>query len=473
MISLKNEMAVMKTNAEDIRKSTSDLRHEDKKMLNEIEQMKHVQNDTSETIINVQHEHKRMLNEIKQMKHEHNNTSEMIINVQHEHDKMLSEIEQKMKINQNDTSEMIVNVQHEYKTIVSEIAQKMKYNHNVTSERIVNVQDYLLNVNNSVDLLRNHTEKINAKYGIQENRTRELSIQQEKIESRLNELHNNQRQLSETQGMIANHSKNTLEKILKMREDLEGNITSMVSYLTLTRQDFPDSQTSRPSTSTGTTTKPTSTPLRRPMDCYDLYTSGNTRSRVYTVYPWGATKQSVSVYCEMDVMPGGWTVFQRRGIDKSVLFNRTWLEYKKGFGSIYTDFWLGNEVIHQMTTIGSNKLYIQLKDTSLRSFHARFESFSIGPETDKYRLHVAGKFSGNMTYDYVTSGSYILNGQPFATPDRPDTSHCATRLAGGWWFHGCEYVYLNGPFNSRYWVWKGSINYYNLLEYTSMMMTRG
>ncbi|XP_062593962.1 ficolin-1-like [Saccostrea cucullata] len=175
----------------------------------------------------------------------------------------------------------------------------------------------------------------------------------------------------------------------------------------------------------------------------------------------------------MGVSPGGMSVFQRRGIDKSVLFNRTWHEYKYGFGNLSTDFWLGNEVIHQLTAIDSNKLYIELKDTSLRSFHARYESFSIGPETDEYRLHVAGNFSGNVTHDYVTRGSYILNGQPFVTPDRPDQAQCASRLDGGWWFNACENVYLNGPFNTDYWVWKGSVDEYHYLEYTAMIITRG
>ncbi|XP_061195811.1 coiled-coil domain-containing protein 158-like isoform X1 [Saccostrea echinata] len=212
MINVKNEMAAMKNNAEEVRKSTDDLRHEDKKMLNEIEKMKH----------------------------DHNDTSERIMNVQHEYDKMLSEIEQKMKINQNETSETIGNVQHEYKTMFSEIGQRMKYNQNATSERIVNVQNDLLNVNNSVGFLRNFTDKVYAKYGIQENKMRDLSTVQEKIQSTLGELRNeDQRILSETQRIIANRSENTFEKNLKMREDLERNITCMVNNMTgpLERQD--------------------------------------------------------------------------------------------------------------------------------------------------------------------------------------------------------------------------------------------
>ncbi|XP_062571103.1 target of Nesh-SH3-like isoform X1 [Saccostrea cucullata] len=181
MINVKNEMAAMKTNAAEIRKSYDDLRDEDKKMLNEIEQMKH----------------------------DHNDTSVSLMNVHHEYNKKLSEMEQMMKINHNDTS-----------------------------KKIVNVRNDLLNVTKSVGLLRNYTDEIKAQYDIQEKRMKKLFKKQEKIQSSLGDLHNEDKKiLSETQRMIANHSKNTYEKIWKMKEDLEQNITSMINKLPLTKQD--------------------------------------------------------------------------------------------------------------------------------------------------------------------------------------------------------------------------------------------
>jgi len=53
--------------------------------------------------------------------------------------------------------------------------------------------------------------------------------------------------------------------------------------------------------------------------------------------------------CDMDDAGGGWTIIQRR-FDGSLDFDRSWREYKRGFGQWQCDsvgeLWLGNEQIH-------------------------------------------------------------------------------------------------------------------------------
>uniref|UniRef100_A0A8C2I6J4 Fibrinogen C-terminal domain-containing protein n=1 Tax=Cyprinus carpio TaxID=7962 RepID=A0A8C2I6J4_CYPCA len=81
----------------------------------------------------------------------------------------------------------------------------------------------------------------------------------------------------------------------------------------------------------------------KPVDCSDVYKSGRILSGIYSIYPAGDIP--VWVYCEM--ISGGkyedngaWTVIQRR-MDGSVNFYRPWDQYKRGFGNVEGEYWLG------------------------------------------------------------------------------------------------------------------------------------
>lgn len=46
-----------------------------------------------------------------------------------------------------------------------------------------------------------------------------------------------------------------------------------------------------------------------------------------------------------------WTIIQRR-FNGTIDFYRNWNNYKNGFGDLRSEFWLGNEKIHQLTNQG-------------------------------------------------------------------------------------------------------------------------
>lgn len=69
-----------------------------------------------------------------------------------------------------------------------------------------------------------------------------------------------------------------------------------------------------------------------PRDCSDYNVMEARKNGVYRVTP-DPRNGTFEVFCDMESYGGGWTVIQQR-LDGSVSFNRTWMEYKKGFGNL-------------------------------------------------------------------------------------------------------------------------------------------
>ena len=125
-------------------------------------------------------------------------------------------------------------------------------------------------------------------------------------------------------------------------------------------------------------------------DCAAYYKKGERRSGVYKIEP--DDQGSFNVFCDMKTSGGGWTVFQRR-MDGSVNFYRGWNDYKKGFGNLKSEFWLGLDKIHRLTSAKRNILRIDMEDTKKNKRYAEYGKFSVANEKQKYKLTV-GKYSG-------------------------------------------------------------------------------
>ncbi|XP_078614854.1 microfibril-associated glycoprotein 4-like isoform X1 [Branchiostoma floridae x Branchiostoma japonicum] len=177
-------------------------------------------------------------------------------------------------------------------------------------------------------------------------------------------------------------------------------------------------------------------------DCAAYKASGQT-SGVYRV---GSLPSGVQAYCDMETAGGGWTVVQRRQ-DGSVPFNRTWEEYKLGFGDPGGEYWLGNENIHLLTNQKEYLLRVELQDWEGNQTFAEYSTFRVSGESDGYRLHISG-YSG--TAGDSMTGRPSNNGQRFSTVDRDNdasSGSCSQRYGqGGWWFNKCGYSYLNGRY---------------------------
>ncbi|XP_078660007.1 uncharacterized protein LOC144904745 [Branchiostoma floridae x Branchiostoma belcheri] len=190
------------------------------------------------------------------------------------------------------------------------------------------------------------------------------------------------------------------------------------------------------------TTSPSPPPTTIPgfTGCDEYYASGQNQSGVF---PLALNSTRMEVYCDMDTEGGGWTVIQRRQ-NGSVPFDRTWEEYKHGFGNKNGEYWLGNENIQLLTNLKKHSLRIDLEDWDGNKGYALYNIFRVSDEADGYRLHISG-YSG----DAGDSMDYN-NGMMFSTVDRDndpwggDCSH--TRGQAGWWFRTCSWAHLNGPY---------------------------
>ena len=127
-------------------------------------------------------------------------------------------------------------------------------------------------------------------------------------------------------------------------------------------------------------------------NCAEVYKSGKKVSGVYKIDPDGLGE--FEVFCDQKTAGGGWIVFQARR-DGSVDFFRRWDDYKRGFGNLNGEFWLGLDKIHRLTVSSSNKLRVDLEDIEGNTVYAEYASFAVTSERAKYQLSLGG-YSGRI-----------------------------------------------------------------------------
>ncbi|XP_051526890.1 angiopoietin-2-like [Myxocyprinus asiaticus] len=197
-------------------------------------------------------------------------------------------------------------------------------------------------------------------------------------------------------------------------------------------------------------------------DCAEMFKSGVTENGIYDIHLPNST-QKTKVFCDMKTRGGGWTVFQHR-YDGSVDFHRGWRDYKLGFGDPSGEHWLGNDVIHLLTTYKDYTLQVHLKDAEGHQAYSQYDHFYIDGEDKKYSVHARG-FRGTAG----RTSSLTHSGTMFSTKDQDNdqcSCKCAQMATGGWWFEACGPSNLNGIYYSgnsnvvhynsiKWYYWKG------------------
>ncbi|XP_071252298.1 angiopoietin-1-like [Salvelinus alpinus] len=183
---------------------------------------------------------------------------------------------------------------------------------------------------------------------------------------------------------------------------------------------------------------------RKYRDCSEIFQAGFNNSGVYTIHI--NTQETKKVYCNMEAAGGGWSVIQRRK-DGTMDFQRTWKEYKMGFGSLFGEHWLGNEFVFLLTSQRPYNLRVEVTDWDGQQAFSHYDRFYIGSEKQNYRLFLKSH-SGTAG----RQSSLVINGADFSTKDMDNDNcicKCALMLTGGWWFDACGPSNLNGMYYSH------------------------
>ncbi|XP_034106306.1 angiopoietin-related protein 7-like [Drosophila albomicans] len=151
------------------------------------------------------------------------------------------------------------------------------------------------------------------------------------------------------------------------------------------------------------------------------------------------------VLCDSQLAGPGWIVIQQR-VGGNEDFNRDWATYRNGFGSFESDFFLGLEKIHRITSLQRYELYIHLVAVNGRTYNARYDDFKISDEDNGYAMSL-GKFNGTIIDDAMRDSENMK----FETSDSEndgfgDYYSCADINKSGWWYNFCINCNLNVPY---------------------------
>ncbi|XP_036373403.1 fibrinogen-like 2a [Megalops cyprinoides] len=184
-----------------------------------------------------------------------------------------------------------------------------------------------------------------------------------------------------------------------------------------------------------------------PRDCSDYNMFEEKKDGVYRVTP-DPRNGTFEVLCDMESYGGGWTVVQQR-LNGTVSFNRSWTDYKKGFGNLHGEFWLGNDKIHLLTKAKDMILRVELEDFDGVREYAKYDRFYVANEFLRYRLTVSG-YSGTAGDALHFNKHYNHDQKFFTTPDKDNdmypSGNCGAYYSSGWWFDACMSANLNGKY---------------------------
>lgn len=133
---------------------------------------------------------------------------------------------------------------------------------------------------------------------------------------------------------------------------------------------------------------------------------------------------------------GGWTLIASKytsvGMQGIPQFNKSWNEFKNGFGDPTTTHWIGLELMHYLTSLKQMQYRI---DVSPKDFLVRDWIF-VHNLSNKYMLKLGNKINGNLP-SYSVADSMLFT--TFDYDNDYASINCANNAnwVGGWWHSSC------------------------------------
>ncbi|KAL8571598.1 hypothetical protein ACOMHN_061752 [Nucella lapillus] len=181
----------------------------------------------------------------------------------------------------------------------------------------------------------------------------------------------------------------------------------------------------------------------RMQDCTEGRASGFfTTNGVYHIQP-ALSPNPFPVNCQMLTNNTRTVILYRK--DRASTFNRTWQEFRDGFGDLSSDFWLGLDKIYQLTQSKTYQLRIRIKPNGT-TVYKFYSSFTLNDQAGGYTFTIGSALTDS-TQDCMSD----LQGAKFSTYDADNDgnadTNCAAVFGGGWWYTGanCSACNLLGP----------------------------
>ncbi|ESO85001.1 hypothetical protein LOTGIDRAFT_168263 [Lottia gigantea] len=172
---------------------------------------------------------------------------------------------------------------------------------------------------------------------------------------------------------------------------------------------------------------------------------------ITSIKPLPDPEEPFEVLCYLEW--GGFTIIQQREhLSQSTDFNKNWIEYRNGFGTLHGNFWLGLEKMYKIlqnnNTNGFN-LHIHFFDTVYSQCTWQVDKFNLEGESSNYTAIFKNAYFLYSDWCDGMFTSLTPDSRPFSTFDHisyPDNFNCTGREESGWWFAddvNCSFSNIN------------------------------